>query len=130
MIQNLSKFNITIPVSTIPHLEEVKKIVFDYDDGGEDWNTSDALAAIICTGQDQTKDISNITMLYDVDSNRTKHLGENRINKSFYIGVPDRKYITDLKEDFNRLKPSSIETFTAEDIITYFLDEFYLLVNL
>lgn len=130
MVQNISKLNITIPVSTIPHLEEVKKIVFDYDARGEDWNASDALAAIIDIGQDQTNDISNITMLYDVDSNRAKHLGENRINKTFNIGAPDRKYITDLKEDFNRLKPSSIETFTAEDIITYFFDEFYLLVNL
>ena len=120
----------SLPVSTIPHLEEVKRIVSEFDTDGEEWNTSDALAAIIYTGKEQIEDLKTLTTLYDIDSNRAKHDGETRVNKAFGISLGDRQYINDLKEKVNKLKIQSMKAITAEDIITYFFDEFYMFVDL
>ena len=120
----------SLPVSTLSRFEEVKKMVSDLDTGGEDWNTSDALAAIICTGQEQIIDLKTLTTLYDVNSNRAKHDGETRVNKVFSISLGDREYINALKERLNRIKTQNIKAVTAEDIITYFFDEFYMFVDL
>lgn len=131
MTNCFSQIKMSLPISTLPHVEEVKKHLYDLDTGrNESWNTSDALAAIIYTGQEQIENLSTLTTLYDIDSNRAKHDGETRVNKALNISIDDRRYINALKERLNRIKTQNTKAVTAEDIITYFFDEFYMFVDL